>query len=106
MPIFSSPQLKLGVSENGGFDDSVRIVQLTPPGSACSIVLATGLHLVVGDVSAARAALIERGVEVGEIDEHDQGIKYAAFSDPDGNTWTLQEMPWSSSEFLETRREQ
>ncbi len=93
-------------------NDTVRIVQLTPPGSACSIVLATGLpaiemppgslrglHLVVGDIAAARAALIERGVEVGEIDEHDQGIKYAAFSDPDGNTWTLQEMPWRASEF-------
>jgi catechol 2,3-dioxygenase-like lactoylglutathione lyase family enzyme len=93
-------------------NESVRIVQLTPPGSACSIVLATGLpaiqmppgslrglHLVVGDVSAARSVLIERGVEVGEVEEHDQGIKYAAFSDPDGNTWTLQEMPWRSSEF-------
>ena len=93
-------------------NDSVRIVQLTPPGSACSIVLSTGLpaidmppgslrglHLVVGDVAAARAALMERGVAMGEIDEHDQGIKYAAFSDPDGNTWTLQEMPWRSAEF-------
>lgn len=93
-------------------NDTVRIVQLTPPGSACSIVLATGLpaiemppgslrglHLVVGDIAAARAALIERGVEVGEIDEHDQGIKYAAFGDPDGNTWTLQEMPWRAWEF-------
>jgi catechol 2,3-dioxygenase-like lactoylglutathione lyase family enzyme len=93
-------------------NESVRIVQLTPPGSACSIVLTTGLpaihmppgslrglHLVVGDVSTARAALIERGIEVGEVEEHDQGIKYAAFSDPDGNTWTLQEMPWRSSEF-------
>jgi catechol 2,3-dioxygenase-like lactoylglutathione lyase family enzyme len=93
-------------------NDSVRIVQLTPPSSACSIVLASGLpaiqmppgslrglHLVVGDVSAARSVLIERGVEVGEVEEHDQGIKYAAFSDPDGNTWTLQEMPWRSSEF-------
>ncbi|MGZ3583675.1 MAG: VOC family protein [Ktedonobacterales bacterium] len=92
--------------------DTVRIVQLTPPGSACSIVLSTGLptidmppgslrglHLVVGDVTTARAALIERGVAMGEIEEHDQGIKYAAFSDPDGNTWTLQEMPWRSSEF-------
>jgi catechol 2,3-dioxygenase-like lactoylglutathione lyase family enzyme len=93
-------------------NDSVRIVQLTPPGSACSIVLSTGLpaidmppgslrglHLVVGDVAAARAALIERGVAMGEIEEHDQGIKYAAFSDPDGNTWTLQEMPWRAAEF-------
>jgi catechol 2,3-dioxygenase-like lactoylglutathione lyase family enzyme len=93
-------------------NDSVRIVQLTPPGSACSIVLSTGLpaidmppgslrglHLVVGDVAAARAALMERGVAMGEIEEHDQGIKYAAFSDPDGNTWTLQEMPWRAAEF-------
>ena len=93
-------------------NDRVRIVQLTPPGSACSIVLTTGLpgiqmtpgslrglHLVVGDITAARAALIERGVAMGEIEEHDQGVKYAAFSDPDGNTWTLQEMPWRSSEF-------
>ena len=93
-------------------NESVRIVQLTPPGSACSIVLTTGvpaiymppgslrgLHLVVGDVASARAALIERGVAMGEIEEHDQGIKYAAFSDPDGNTWTLQEMPWRASDF-------
>lgn len=92
--------------------ETVRIVQLTPPGSACSIVLSIGLdsikmqpgslrglHLIVGDVSKAREALISQGVEVGEIDEHDQGIKYAAFSDPDGNTWTFQEMPWRSSEF-------
>lgn len=92
--------------------DTIRIVQLTPPGSACSIVLSTGLdgiemqpgslrglHLVVGDVPKARETLLSRGVAVGEIDEHDQGIKYAAFSDPDGNTWTFQEMPWRSSEF-------
>lgn len=98
----------LDVRPNG----TVRIVQLTPPGSGCSIVLSTGLpgidmppgslrglHLVVGNVAATRAALIERGVAMGEIDEHDQGIKYAAFGDPDGNTWTLQEMPWRSSEF-------
>jgi catechol 2,3-dioxygenase-like lactoylglutathione lyase family enzyme len=91
---------------------TVRIVQLTPPESACSIVLSTGLpaldmppgslrglHLVVGDIISARRALIERGVLVGEVEEHDQGVKYAAFSDPDGNTWTLQEMPWRSSEF-------
>jgi catechol 2,3-dioxygenase-like lactoylglutathione lyase family enzyme len=93
-------------------NDSVRSVQLTPPGSACSIVLSTGLpaiqmapgslrglHLVVGDIASARRELIERGVAMGEIEEHDQGVKYAAFSDPDGNTWTLQEMPWRSTEF-------
>ncbi len=92
--------------------DAVRIVQLTPPESACSIVIGTGmpslamqpgslrgLHLVVGNVAQAREALISRGVEVSEVEEHDQGVKYASFSDPDGNTWTLQEMPWRSSEF-------
>src|SRR5437867_4196773 len=92
--------------------DIIRIVQLTSLGSACSIVISTGLptvqmppgslrglHLVVGDITSARSALVERGVEIGELEEHDQGVKYAAFSDPDGNTWTLQEMPWRSSEF-------
>ena len=92
--------------------ESVRIVQLTPPESACSIVLGTGLpglamptgslrglHLVVGDIYQAREALISRGVEVSEVEEHDQGVKYASFSDTDGNTWALQEMPWRSSEF-------
>jgi predicted enzyme related to lactoylglutathione lyase len=93
-------------------NDAVRIVQLTPPESACSIVIGTGLpsltmqpgslrglHLVVGSVEEAREALISRGVEVSEVEEHDQGVKYASFSDPDGNTWALQEMPWRSSEF-------
>jgi len=93
-------------------NDKVRIVQLTPPGSACSIGLwaglsnmemkpgsLRGLHLVVGDITSARSALVELGVDMGEVEEHDQGVKYAAFSDPDGNTWTLQEMPWRSSEF-------
>lgn len=101
-------QVDLDIQPN----ETVRIIQLTPPGSACSIVLSTGLptiempagslrglHLVVGDIYSARAALIDRGVEVGEVDEHDRGVKYAAFSDPDGNTWTLQEMPWRSDEF-------
>ena len=93
-------------------NEAVRIVQLTPPESACSIVIGTGLpslamqpgslrglHLVVGNVAQARKALISRGVEVSEVEEHDQGVKYASFSDPDGNTWALQEMPWRSSEF-------
>ncbi|WP_436838642.1 VOC family protein [Nocardia nova] len=85
----------------------VRIVQLTPPGSACSILLATGLpaaqtpagalrglHLVVADIEAARAALLARGVEVGEIEDVGGGVLYAYFADPDGNTWCLQHMPW------------
>jgi catechol 2,3-dioxygenase-like lactoylglutathione lyase family enzyme len=96
-------------------DNGMRVVQLTPPGSACSIMLGAGipeidkmkpgsiraLHLVVADVRKAREMLASRGVEVGEVDEHDQGIKYVSFSDPDGNLWLFQEMPWRSSEFNE-----
>lgn len=82
----------------------VRIVQLTPPGSACSIVLGEGLpgldmppgslrglHLVVQDIQAVRDELIGRGVAMGDVDDMG-GVKYAGFSDPDGNTWTLQEI--------------
>ncbi len=87
--------------------DTMRVVQLTPPGSACSIVIGTGmgeisemkpgsvkgLHLVVMDIRKARKMLAGRGVEVGEVVEYPRGIKYAGFSDPDGNSWTLQEIP-------------
>ena len=89
--------------------DTVRVVQLTPPGSGCSIVLGAGLaglampagslrglHLVVAGIAQARAELAGRGVPMGAIQDMG-GIKYAAFSDPDGNTWTLQEMPGGSS---------
>ena len=51
------------------------------------------LHLVVADITKAREELAARGVEVGEVDEHPRGIKYVYFSDPDGNSWLLQEMP-------------
>jgi catechol 2,3-dioxygenase-like lactoylglutathione lyase family enzyme len=86
--------------------DGVRIVQLTPPGSACSINLTEGipfldmpigtlrgLHLVVSDIEKARAELIERGTDVGPVEDLG-GVYYAFFADPDGNTWTLQHMPW------------
>jgi catechol 2,3-dioxygenase-like lactoylglutathione lyase family enzyme len=89
--------------------DAVRVVQLTPSGSACSVVLGAGLpqiamepgsikglHVVVKDITEARAALIANGVEVGEIDDQGQGVRYAGFTDPDGNGWTLQEMAWRS----------
>jgi catechol 2,3-dioxygenase-like lactoylglutathione lyase family enzyme len=93
--------------------NGMRVVQLTPPGSACSIVIGTGmgeisemkpgsikgLHLVVADVRKAGAELASRGVKVGEVDEHPQGIKYVSFNDPDGNLWMFQEMPWRSAEF-------
>ncbi|MEU8381701.1 VOC family protein [Streptosporangium sp. NPDC048865] len=86
--------------------DGVRFVQLTPPGSACSITLSEGvpsldmpagtlrgLHLVVSDIEEARAALLERGADVGPVEDVG-GVHYARFADPDGNTWTLQHTPW------------
>jgi catechol 2,3-dioxygenase-like lactoylglutathione lyase family enzyme len=90
------------------FGDTVRVLQLTPPGSVCSIVMGTGLpeisemqpgsvkalHLVVADATKAREELAGKGVEVGEVEEHGRGIKFVHFRDPDGNTWMLQEMPW------------
>lgn len=86
--------------------DTMRVVQFTPLGSACSIVFGTGmngisdmvpgsvkgLHLVVADMGQARDALRARGVDVGEITDI-QGVKYAQFEDPDGNLWLLQEFP-------------
>lgn len=86
--------------------DTMRVVQFTPPGSACSIVFGTGmgeltdmkpglvkgLHLVVANIEAARSALVDRGLDVGEITDV-QGVKYAGFNDPDGNLWLLQEFP-------------
>jgi predicted enzyme related to lactoylglutathione lyase len=87
--------------------DGVRVVQLTPPGSACSIGLGTGLpvyeatpgsvrglHLVVTDIERARAELVGRGVDVGAVVDVGGGVRYAALEDPDGNTLTLQEMAW------------
>ena len=90
----------------------VRVVQLTPPGSACSLSLSTGLprisgmapgtvqglHLVVDDIAAARAELVARGVDVSEVEDVGGGVLYAWFSDPDGNSLTLQEMPWRTGD--------
>jgi catechol 2,3-dioxygenase-like lactoylglutathione lyase family enzyme len=86
--------------------DGVRVVQLTPAGSTCSIALTEGLptldmpvgtlrglHLVVSDIEKARAELIERGTDVAPVQDLG-GVYYAYFEDPDGNTWTLQHMPW------------
>ena len=86
--------------------DTMRVVHFTPPGSACSIVFGTGmgeittmtpgsvkgLHLIVDNIDTARSALTQRGVAVGEITEV-SGVKYASFSDPDGNLWLIQEFP-------------
>jgi predicted enzyme related to lactoylglutathione lyase len=87
--------------------ENVRVVQLTPPGSGCSIVVGIGLGevaaiqpgsvkgliLVVKSVREVRDILIERGVAVGEIIEYPREIRFAHFSDPDGNSWALQEFP-------------
>lgn len=81
--------------------EELRFVQLTPPGSACSIALTTGAHqtrpgsvtglqLVVEDADAARAELLERGVEAGEVQEFPWG-RFVFFADPDGNGWAVQE---------------
>jgi predicted enzyme related to lactoylglutathione lyase len=91
--------------------DGVRVVQLTPEGSACSVGFGTGLdvyagepgsvrgvHLVVEDLDEARAQLVRRGVEIGEIHDFGGGVRGASFSDPDGNTFELQEMAWRKGE--------
>jgi predicted enzyme related to lactoylglutathione lyase len=91
--------------------DGVRVVQLTPPGSGCSIGLGTGLaayeappgslrglHLVVDDIEKARAELIGRGVDVGAVVDVGGGVQYAGFEDPDGNGLTLQYMPWRTGD--------
>jgi catechol 2,3-dioxygenase-like lactoylglutathione lyase family enzyme len=83
--------------------EGMRFVQLTPPGSPTSIAIGTGigemvpgslegLLLVVPDVHAARAELIERGIEVGEVQEFDWG-SFVYFADPDGNGWAVQQIP-------------
>ena len=84
-------------------NDELRFVQLTPPGSACSVVLGTGItemppgsqkgvQVVVDDVTAARHDLAGRGVDVSEVDVQPWG-SFVTFSDPDGNTWALQQLP-------------
>ncbi len=83
--------------------DEIRFVQLTPPGSPTSIAIGSGLsemapgsveglQMVVADVEAARAELVERGIEVGEIQDFPWG-SFVFFSDPDGNGWAVQSLP-------------
>jgi predicted enzyme related to lactoylglutathione lyase len=82
--------------------DELRFVQLTPPGSACSISLTSGAHqmepgsleglqLVVSDVDVAREELLARGIEVGEVQEFPWG-RFVFFADPDGNRWAVQQV--------------
>ncbi len=87
--------------------DELRFVQLTPPGSACSICIGTGLtemtpgsldnmQMVVANADDVRAELVARGVDASEVDDQPWG-RFVRFSDPDGNGWALQELPaWST----------
>ena len=83
--------------------DEIRFVQLTPPGSACSIAIgkgvvdavpgsAAGLQLVVGDIAEAQDELVKRGVEVSDVQDFPWG-RFVFFSDPDGNSWSVQQIP-------------
>ncbi|HEY3735302.1 MAG TPA: glyoxalase superfamily protein [Streptosporangiaceae bacterium] len=84
-------------------NENLRFVQLTPPGSACSVVLGTGItdmppgsqrgvQMVVADATAAREELLSRGVQASDVDVQPWG-SFVRFSDPDGNAWTLQQLP-------------
>ncbi|SFR27559.1 hypothetical protein SAMN04488564_111106 [Lentzea waywayandensis] len=102
---FYSEQLGFTVDHDTTFNEDTRVLQLTPPGSGCSIVMGKGIvkgepgtlkgvQLVVSDLEKARAQLLERGVEVGEIvrmNEADGG-SFIFFDDPDGNSWAVQEI--------------
>ncbi|MCL4870940.1 MAG: VOC family protein [Anaerolineae bacterium] len=115
VPVADVDRAKQFYAEKVGFNldhdsypsEGIRIVQLTPPGSGCSIVIGTGLgeisemqlgsikglHLVVKDIAAVRDMLLGRGVDVGDIIVYPRDIKFAHFRDPDGNSWALQEIP-------------
>jgi len=111
IPVSDVDRAKAFYTEKVGFNadhdhrvgDEVRFVQLTPPGSACSIAFGTGIsqaepgsvqgmQMVVPDVRAARAELVERGVEVSEVQEFPWG-SFVFFNDPDGNGWAVQQLP-------------
>lgn len=109
---FYAEQLGFAVDHDTRIGDELQVVQLTPPGSACSITVGTGIvdlppgsaqgmQLVVSDVDAARAELLARGVEVSEVQHYEGAARVAGrggawnsfvfFSDPDGNAWVVQE---------------
>ena len=109
VPVSDVDRAKAFYTEKAGFNadhdhrvsDELRFVQLTPPGSACSIAIGQGIvesqpgsvrgmQLVVSDINAARRELVERGVEVSEVQELPGGL-FVFFSDPDGNGWAVQQ---------------
>jgi predicted enzyme related to lactoylglutathione lyase len=98
---FYANKVGFNVDHDHTVNQQIRFVQLTPPGSACSIALTTGvpaaapgslqgMQVVVQDADAARAELVERGVEVSEVQEFPWG-RFVFFSDPDGNGWAVQQ---------------
>jgi len=100
---FYADQVGFHVDHDVEPGNGMRVVQLTPPGSACSVVIGVGisapdappvqnLHLVVADVEAARTLLVGNGVQVSDISDMGGGVRYAYFSDPDGNSWALQQI--------------
>jgi catechol 2,3-dioxygenase-like lactoylglutathione lyase family enzyme len=111
---FYGEQVGFVVDHDTRISDDMRVVQLTPPGSACSIAIGAGLvastpgsvqgiQLVVSDVDAARAELLQRGVEVSAVQHYEGAVRvdgrggawnsFIFFSDPDGNGWVVQERP-------------
>jgi predicted enzyme related to lactoylglutathione lyase len=99
---FYTDQVGFNADHDHQISDELRFVQLTPPGSACSIALGTGLtdarpgsvtglQLVVSDIDAARAQLAEGGVEVSEVQDFPWG-RFVFFADPDGNRWSVQQI--------------
>ena len=124
VPVSDVDRAKTFYTEKAGFNldvdhrtgDDFRVVQLTPPGSACSISIGKGitqaapgsvqgLHLVVSDIEAVRAELVDRGVDVSEVFHFESGKRvpgpdpqrrdygsFLSFSDPDGNSWVVQEV--------------
>jgi catechol 2,3-dioxygenase-like lactoylglutathione lyase family enzyme len=106
---FYSEQVGFVVDHDTRFGEASRVVQLTPPGSACSIAIGAGiidtppgsvqaLHLVVSDIHTARAELVARGVGISAVEDLTASgkptVSYAYFKDPDGNGWALQQLPY------------
>lgn len=116
---FYTEQVGFDVDHDTRIDDDTRVVQLTPPGSGCSIVLSkglgnhmspgslTGLQLVVADIHAARAHLTERGVDVSDVqvvgenprpvEDPLDNVGFVFFADPDGNGWAVQQISTRST---------
>ena len=100
---FYADQAGFVVDHDHQVSDDLRFVQLTPPGSACSIALGTGvteaepgsvkgMQVVVADIEAARAELVDRGVHASEVQDFPWG-RFVFFADPDGNSWAVQQIP-------------